>query len=100
MKRSITSLKKANSAVLRELALQYPKGVEDEDLISFPTTDGQNLRAIELEVGDTIYLIKLDSEDFYRNYIAKNEEDEDEEDGEDMEDVDTADEIEELDSED
>ena len=96
MKRSITSLKKANSAVLRELALQYPKGVDDEDLVSFPTTGGQNLRAIELEVGDTIYLIKLDSEDFFRNYIAKEEEEDEEED----DDVEASENLEELDTED
>lgn len=95
MKRSITSLKKANSAVLRELALQYPKGVDDEDLVSFPTTGGQNLRAIELEVGDTIYLIKLDSEDFFRNYIAKEDDEEEEDD-----DVETSENLEELDTED
>lgn len=97
MKRTITSLKKANSAVLRELALSYPKGVEDEDLISFPTVDGKNIRAIEIEMDDTIYLIKLDSEDFFKNYFAK-EEAEDEEDEDDESDSDE--EIEEIEHED
>lgn len=95
MKRSITSLKKASNELLKEIAALYPKGVDDDDLVSFPTTSGSNIRAIEIELGDTIYLVKLDDESFYRKFIAKDEDDDEEED-EDSEDL-GDDEIEEMD---
>lgn len=105
MKRAITSLKKASNELLREIAAIYPKGVDDEDLVSYPTTNGSNIRAIEIEMGDTIYLVKLDDESFYRKFIAKDDDD-DEEDDEDTtdDDLDTDDDFdgegEDLDSDD
>ena len=95
MKRAITSLKKASNELLREIAALYPKGVDDEDLVSYPTTNGINIRAIEIELGDTIYLVKLDDESFYRKFIAKDDDDEEEDDSEDA--VVSDDEIEEID---
>lgn len=93
MKRAITSLKKASNELLKEIAALYPKGVDDEDLVSFPTTNGSNIRAIEIEMEDTIYLVKLDDESFYRKFIAKDED----EDTEDEDDTDEDDDIEDLD---
>lgn len=95
MKRVITSLKNANSEVLKEIGLVYPKGVEEEDLTSFPTVNGQNIRALEIVVNDTIFLVKLDDEQFFKKYVAKDD-DEDEDEDEDTSD-DTNDDDEELD---
>ena len=98
MKRSITSLKKASNELLKEIAALYPKGVDDDDLVSFPTTNGSNIRAIEIELGDTIYLVKLDDESFYRKFIAKDDDEEDEdEDNENEDDIDELDEIDDMD---
>lgn len=94
MKRAITSLKKASNELLREIAALYPKGVDDDDLVSFPTTTGSNIRAIEIELDDTIYLVKLDDESFYRKFIAKDDEDDEDDESES---IDTDDEIDELD---
>lgn len=63
MKRAITSLKNANQEVLREIGLLYPKGVDDEHLVSFPTVSGKNIRALEIELNDTIYLVKLEADE-------------------------------------
>ena len=80
MKRVITSFKNANKDVLKEISILYPKGVEDSDLISFPTVDGKRIRALEIEVGDSLYLVKMEDENYYRKYLAKDDEEDEDED--------------------
>ena len=93
-KRIITSFKNANKDVLREISLTYPKGVEDSDLINFPTVDGKRIRALEVEVGDFLYLVKMEDESYYRKYLAKDDDD-DEDENDDNSDSDELDEVDE-----
>lgn len=83
MKRVITSFKNANKDVLREISFLYPKGVEDDDLINFPTVNGGTIRALEIEVGDSLYLVKMENESYYKKYLAKDDSDDEDEEGDD-----------------
>ena len=71
MKRVITSFRRANKDVLRAISLEYPKGVDDTDFTSFPTPTGKNIRALEIKYEDCLYLVKLESQEYYKQFIAK-----------------------------
>jgi len=91
MKRIITSFKNANKDLLKAISEEFPKGVDDEALINYPKAGGGSIRALELILDDCVYLIKMENEEYYQKYLAKDDEDEDEEDADldiDEEDVD------------
>lgn len=77
MKRIITSFKNANKDLLKAISDQFPKGVDDEALINYPKAGGGSIRALELILEDCVYLIKMESEEYYLNYLAKDEDEED-----------------------
>jgi DNA-directed RNA polymerase subunit delta len=78
MNRVITSFKKANKDLLKYIMEEFPDGVEEETLVSFPKAGGGSIRALEIEMGDTIYLVKMEDEEYYQKYMAKDDDDEDE----------------------
>ena len=79
MNRVITSFKKANRDLLKYIMEEYPDGVDEETLVSFPKAGGGSIRALEIEMGDTIYLVKMEDEEYYQKYMAKDDDDEDDE---------------------
>jgi DNA-directed RNA polymerase subunit delta len=99
MNRVITSFKKANRDLLKYIIEEYPDGVDEETLVSFPKAGGGRIRALEIEMGDTIYLVKMEDEEYYQKYMAKDDDDEDDETAtvdveEDIEEVEVDEEIE------
>ena len=91
MKRIITSFKNANKDLLKAISEEFPTGVDDEALINYPKAGGGSIRALELILDDCVYWIKMENEEYYQKYLAKDDEDEDEEDADldiDEEDVD------------
>jgi len=99
MNRVITSFKKANRNLLKYIMEEYPDGVDEETLVSFPKAGGGSIRALEIEMGDTIYLVKMEDEEYYQKYMAKDDDDEDDETAtvdveEDIEEVEVDEEIE------
>lgn len=99
MQRVITSFKKAKKDLLNAIAAEYPNGVEDDELVNFPKAGGGYLRALEITVGDTHYLVKMENEEYYRKFLAKEDEDDDDEDNFDEELDEDLDEIDEDDLE-
>ncbi len=77
MKRIITSFKNANKDVLNAISKEYPKGVEDDELINFPKAGGGTIRALEIQIDDALYLVKMEDEDYYRRFLAKDDDDDD-----------------------
>lgn len=77
MKRIITSFKNANKDVLNAISKEYPKGVEDDELINYPKAGGGTIRALEIQIDDTLYLVKMENEDYYRRFLAKDDDDDD-----------------------
>ena len=98
MKRIITSFKNANKDVLNAISKEYPKGVEDDELINYPKAGGGTIRALEIQIEDALYLVKMENEDYYRRFLAKDDDDDDDETTEDDLDVivDDEDEIDEI----
>ena len=99
MNRVITSFRKANRDLLKYIMEEYPDGVDEETLVSFPKAGGGSIRALEIEMGDTIYLVKMEDEEYYQKYMAKDDDDEDDETAtvdveEDIEEVEVDEEIE------
>jgi hypothetical protein len=88
MKRIITSFKNANKDLLKAISEEFPKGVDDEALINYPKAGGGSIRALELILDDCVYLIKMENEEYYLKYLAKDDDDEDDEDEDDDTDLD------------
>ena len=100
MNRVITSFKKANMDLLKYIMEEYPDGVDEETLVSFPKAGGGSIRALEIEMGDTIYLVKMEDEEYYQKYMAKDDDDDEDDETatvdveEDIEEVEVDEEIE------
>lgn len=62
MKRVIVDYEKLTSKVLNLLVEKFPDGYEYEDIISFKTSDGSYVKAVEVKTDDTIYLVKISSQ--------------------------------------
>ena len=77
MKKVITTLQSASNAILSEIELQYPNGVEEKDFDLYRTTNGANFHALEITLGETTYLVKLKNIAFFNNYIEKDSTSED-----------------------
>ena len=86
MKRIITSFRRANKDLLNYITEEFPNGVDDEALINFPKAGGGSIRALEIEMEDTLYLVRMEDEEYYQKYLAKDDDDEDSD--EDLDDVD------------
>jgi Tfp pilus assembly pilus retraction ATPase PilT len=101
MNRIITSFRKANKDLLKFILEEYPDGVEDDSLVNFPKAAGGSIRALEIVMNNHIYLVKMDEEEYYQKYLAKEEDQEEgEEDMDDDLDVDEVEVDEEVEEED
>jgi hypothetical protein len=74
MNRIITSFRKANKDLLKFILEEYPDGVEDDSLVNFPRAGGGSIRALEIVMNDHIFLVKMEDEEYYEKYLAKEEE--------------------------
>ena len=86
MKRIITSFRRANKDLLNYITEEFPNGVDDKALINFAKAGGGSIRALEIEMEDTLYLVRMEDEEYYQKYLAKDDDDEDSD--EDLDDVD------------
>ena len=85
MKRVITSFKNANRELLNAISQEYPRGVGEDELVNFPKAGGGTIRAIEVIVDDCLYLVKLEDQNYYERFLAKDD-DEDDDDDDDLDD--------------
>lgn len=85
MKRVITSFKNANRELLNAISQEYPRGVGEDELVNFPKAGGGTIRAIEVIVEDCLYLVKLEDQNYYERFLAKDD-DEDDDDDDDLDD--------------
>lgn len=103
MKRIITSLKNINKDVFNALQQEFPNGIDDAEFINFPTANGGFLKALELQLGDNLYLIKMDDEDYYQRFHSRDQEkdddDEDEDEDEVLDELDDVDDVDDIDDE-
>jgi hypothetical protein len=60
MKRIIVDYKKLNTEILNLLVEKFPDGYDDNDIISFRDSKGQQIDAVEIKTDDINYLIKID----------------------------------------
>lgn len=60
MKRIIVDYKKLNTEILNLLVEKFPDGYDDNDIISFRNSKGQQIDAVEIRTDDINYLIKID----------------------------------------
>ncbi len=58
-KRVIVDYKNITSEILELFTDRYPYGYEDEDIIKFKNSKGENVSAVPFETSDTKYLIKV-----------------------------------------
>jgi len=59
MKRVIVKFKKLNDEIMNLLAAKFPYGYDDDDIITFKNTLGEQIEAVEVRTEDTIYLVKV-----------------------------------------
>ena len=59
MKRIIVDYKKLNTEILNLLAEKFPNGFDDNDIISFRDSKGQQIEAVEIRTDDINYLVKI-----------------------------------------
>ena len=86
MKRIITTFRRANKDLLNYITEEFPNGVDDKALINFAKAGGGSIRALEIEMEDTLYLVRMEDEEYYQKYLAKDDDDEDSD--EDLDEVD------------
>ncbi len=86
MKRIITSFRRANKDLLNYITEEFPNGIDDKALINFAKAGGGSIRALEIEMEDTLYLVRMEDEEYYQKYLAKDDDDEDSD--EDLDEVD------------
>ena len=60
MKRIIVDYKKLNTEILNLLVEKFPDGYDDNDIISFRNSKGQQIDAVEIRTDVINYLIKID----------------------------------------
>ncbi len=100
MKRVITSFKNANRELLNAISQEYPRGVGEDELVNFPKAGGGTIRAIEVIVEDCLYLVKLEDQNYYERFLAKDD-DEDDDDDDDLDtdlddDIDISDDVDDV----
>ncbi len=59
MRRIIVEFKKLNDEIMNLLVEKFPYGYDDEDIITFKNTLGEQIEAVEVRTEDTIYLVKV-----------------------------------------
>ncbi len=59
LKRKIVDYKKLTDEILALLVERYPDGYNDNDIITFPNSQGEIIEAVEVCTHDTKYLVKV-----------------------------------------
>lgn len=59
MKRIIVDYNKLNTKILDLLVKKFPDGYDDNDIISFRNSNGEQIESVEIRTNDTIYLVKI-----------------------------------------
>lgn len=59
MKRIIVDYNKLNTEILDLLVKKFPDGYDDNDIISFRNSNGEQIESVEIRTNDTIYLVKI-----------------------------------------
>ena len=59
MKRKIVDYNKLNTEILDLLVKKFPDGYDDNDIISFRNSNGEQIESVEIRTNDTIYLVKI-----------------------------------------
>ena len=59
LRRVIVDYKKLTPEVLKLLVELYPDGYDEEDIISFKSSSGELIEAVEVTTVDTVYLVKI-----------------------------------------
>jgi hypothetical protein len=59
MKRLIIDYSKLNQQILDLLVEKFPDGYNFNDIMSFQTSTGETIKAIEVRTDDSIYLVKI-----------------------------------------
>lgn len=62
MKRVIVDYRKVPKDVLKVLTEKYPDGYDHEDAVSFKNSNGEWVRALEIALNDTVYLVKVNAQ--------------------------------------
>lgn len=62
MKRVIVDYRKVPKDVLKVLTEKYPDGYDHEDTVSFKNSNGEWIRALEIVINDTVYLVKVNAQ--------------------------------------
>lgn len=61
MKRVIVDYRKVPKDVLGVLTEKYPDGYDHEDIMSFKNSTGEWIKALEIAINDTVYLVKVNA---------------------------------------
>ena len=59
MRRVIVEFKKLNDDIMNLLVEKFPYGYDDDDIITFKNTLGEQIEAVEVRTDDTVYLVKI-----------------------------------------
>ncbi len=59
MIRKIVDYQKLNQDILNLLVEKFPDGYNDGDVISFRNAKNEIIEAVEVQLGDSIYLVKI-----------------------------------------
>ena len=64
IKRHVVSYEKMSDEVAAAFAEKYPRGFSDylQDIITYPKPDGTQFHAVTIEVGEDVYLVKIQIE--------------------------------------
>ena len=65
MKRSIIDYKKVTPEILEQLNKKYPNGYLDRDIIKFDDHKNNTIEAVEVQINDVYYLVKVSSKLHY-----------------------------------
>lgn len=60
MNRKIVDFTKVPPELKKRLKEEFPDGFEDADVVRFQNAKGEEVKAIRMEDGDTVYLIKFE----------------------------------------
>ena len=86
MKRIIIDHSKVTDEILNIIMEDYPDGYTDRDVLKFKNHKGELIEALEIKLGDDIYLVKVGTklDKAIDNFVEENE-DEDNEPADDLE---------------
>ena len=59
MKRIIVDYSKLTNDILDLLVEKFPEGYSYNDIITFPNSKGEIIKAVEVKTEDTFYLVKI-----------------------------------------